>query len=111
MLCGTISRDAQMFSYLFPRDGAVIDGNEAYEVVYAKNQPQYLPLRALVSTGQEKQVLSRWTLTDEKRKAIANGADIYLTLWTFGAPLHPISMAIGDGTEVAPFGVEKRRTL
>jgi hypothetical protein len=49
-------------------------------------------------------VISRWTFTEEQRKLIAAGADIYLELNTFinnetgrPNPLQPIRMAISDG--------------
>lgn len=85
-----------MFDYLKPKDGAVFAGLEQKEIVYAENQPEYIPLRALVSSGYDRRVISRWTLTEEQRKAILNGADIYLELSTFGQPLQPIRMMISD---------------
>ena len=88
-----------MFEYLTIKDGPVIEGLEHREVIYAKNQPEYLPLRALVSEGPEQRVISRWTLTDQQRKAVAEGADIFLLLLTFGGALQPIQMATGTGKE------------
>lgn len=88
-----------MFRYLSPKDGPVFEGLESKEVVYAKNQPEYLPLRTLVSKGPEGRVISRWTLTDEQRQAVAAGADIFLMLLTFTQALQPIQIALGDGTE------------
>lgn len=88
-----------MFRYLLPKDGPVFEGLEYREVVYAKDQPQYLPLRALRSDDPSGRVVTRWTLTDEQRKDIANGKDIFLMLLTFGQPLQPIQIAIGSGTE------------
>lgn len=87
-----------MFSYLKPKDGPVIDGLEHKEVVYAKDQPQYVPLRTLVGDDRDRRVLSRWEPTAEQRKAIAEGADIYLQLLTFGNPLQPILMLVSDGS-------------
>ena len=49
-----------MFSYLKPKDGVVIPGFEQKEVVYAEDQPEYIPLRTLVSNDLRKAVLSRW---------------------------------------------------
>lgn len=66
-----------MFEYLSPADRPVIDGLEDREVVFAKDQPEYIPLRALVSPDDEKAVLTRWTLTSEQRAAVCDGADIY----------------------------------
>lgn len=84
-----------LLDYLSPKDGPVIAGMESDEVVYAENQPEYKPLRALISGDEEHRVTSRWTLTPEQRIAVANGADIFLELMTFGQPLQPICMAIG----------------
>ncbi len=87
-----------MISYLKIRDGAVIDGLEKKEIVYAANQPQYNPLRTLVGDGSDRRVLSRWSPTPEQRKSIAEGADVYLQLLTFGQPLQPIIMFVSDGS-------------
>ena len=88
-----------MFRYLMPKDGPVFEGLEGREIVYAKEQPEYLPLRTLKSQEDSGRVISRWTLTDEQRKAVAEGADIFLMLLTFHWPLQPIQIATGDGTE------------
>jgi hypothetical protein len=85
-----------VFQYLKPKDGPVFDGLEQHEVVYAKDQPEYIPLRTLVSSGPKRKAISRWTLTPEQRAAIAAGADIFLELSTFGYPLHPIRMMVCD---------------
>lgn len=86
-----------MFSFVGIKDGPVIEGMESEEVVYAKDQPQYLPLRALVSKGPWGRVISRWTFTPEQRKAIAEGADVLLELSTQHEPLQPIRMMVSDG--------------
>jgi hypothetical protein len=86
----------QIFQYLQPAQRPVIDGLEEHEVVYAKDQPEYLPLRSLRSNNRNVYVMSRWTLTPEQRKAVADGADIFLTLMTFGEPLQPILLAVSD---------------
>src|SRR5208282_4390319 len=92
-----------MFEYLSPKDGPVIDGLESREVMYAKDQPEYIPLRTLKDYGNPMvPVVSRWTLTPEQRKLVADGADIFLELSTFGAPLTPIRMGIGDGKSECP---------
>ena len=77
-----------MFDYLDPHDGPVVIGLEKHETVYAKDQPQYRPLRTLPSLGGVG-AISRWHLTDAQRKAIAEGADIYHSLLHFGRPLAP----------------------
>jgi len=87
-----------MISYLKPKDGPVIPGLEGREVIYAKDQPEYIALRTLVGNDRDRRVLSRWEPTPEQRKAIAEGADIYLQLLTFGQPLQPILMLVSDGS-------------
>jgi hypothetical protein len=62
------------------------------EVVYAKDQPEYNPLPTL--RNQDGVVLSRWKLTEAERKAVAEGADILLSLHTFNQPLQPILMEV-----------------
>ena len=92
-----------MFDYMRPKDAPVFSGFESEEVVYAKNQPEYIPLRTLVGDAtieimgrviNRRPVLSRWTFTKEQREAIANGADVILELSTYGQPLQPIRMAV-----------------
>lgn len=65
------------------------------EVVYAKDQPQYLPLPALLSMMSDGQMVTRWTLSPEERAAIAGGADVFLTVLTFGRPLQPVLLEVG----------------
>lgn len=90
-----------MFEHIQPADAPVVEGLEKHEIVYARNQPEYIPLRTLRSTDDRALVLSRWSLTPEQRLEIAAGADIYLELMTFRDiygtpnPLTPIRMAIG----------------
>ena len=89
--------------YLQPFDGPVVVGRESEEVVFAKDQPEYIPLRTLAyetyPNSGDIRVMSRWTLTPEQRKKVSEGSDIFLTLLTFGGPLQPILMGIGLETE------------
>ncbi len=65
---------------------------EPYEVNFGGpdvGQPQYMPLPALVSGGPERAVMSRWELTPAEREMIANGADVFVSIWTFGHPYPP----------------------
>lgn len=85
-----------MYSFLQPADAPVIEGLEEHEIVYAKHQHEYNPLRVIRSHGEDGRVLSRWAPTQEQRDAIANGADIYLEVCTFHRPLTPVRVAIGQ---------------
>jgi hypothetical protein len=87
-----------MLTTINPRKGAVVDGYEDYERVYAKDQPEYNPLRTLRSPSGN--VISRWSLTAEQRLMIAAGEDIFLELMTFNQPLQPILLYLADPEEV-----------
>jgi hypothetical protein len=67
----------------------VVEGLEPYEIVLGSDQPQYQPLHVLRTPGPSYGVMSRWVPSEEERKLIAEGADIYLTLWTFGNSYPP----------------------
>lgn len=82
-----------MFDYLKMHDGPVVDGLEEYETVFAKSQPEYLPLRTLPGENGNS-AISRFSLTDEQRKAVATGADIYLEIVHFRGPLAPSRLMI-----------------
>jgi len=103
------------FEYLNPANKPVIPGLEQFEVVYAKDQPEYLPLRTLRSRTDEGKVMSRWDLSPEQRHAIARGADVYLTLLTFQGPLQPLAIAVA--TDINPdyvrldFNLQPNETL
>jgi hypothetical protein len=64
-------------------------------IVFAKDQPQYIPLPAVVLDGVHGRVITRWTLTEEERQAVLEGADLYLELLTFGQPLQPMRLTVG----------------
>ena len=75
----------------------VIVGLEKYEVTYGgpqAGQPQYLPLPALVSRDASRKVMSRWELTDAEREWIANGADVFIVIHTFGTPYPPTEVHV-----------------
>jgi hypothetical protein len=100
---GQLARPVSVFEFLQPADRPVIDGLEDHEIVMAKHQPEYVPLRCLAGNTDKGQRLSRWTLTAEQRKAVAAGADIFLELWTFNRPMNPIRMAVSDGPNAEYF--------
>ena|SRR5690242_5490682 len=63
----------------------VVAGLEPYELKIGgpeNGQPQFFTLHALRST--DGRVMSRWRLNEHERQAIANGADLFLTLHTEG---------------------------
>lgn len=64
------------------------------ETVYAKTQTEYTPLPTI--KRDDGIILSRWKLTDEERKAVAGGADIFFYCWTFNQPLQPIRLEVAE---------------
>jgi hypothetical protein len=71
----------------FPVDGA-------QSVTFAKDQPEYLPLPALVYPDGV--VLTEWRLTEDERQRIARGENLRLWIWTAGRPLQPVALEVTD---------------
>ena len=61
-------------------------------VVYAKDQPEYLPLPAAVDS--EGRVITKWGLTWWERLQVLWRGSIYLQLLTFNKPLQPIRLTV-----------------
>lgn len=78
----------------------VVQGQEHNEHVYAKDQPEYKPLPVLRLQGMEGICVSRWEPTREERMAIAAGADVILSQWTFRHPMQPVLMQVCRKDEV-----------
>jgi len=60
-------------------------------LVIAKDQPEYQPLPAVITPSHA--VVTRWTFNDIERRAIANGEDLYLTI--YGTPIRPVFLSVG----------------
>lgn len=58
------------------------------KVVYAKNQPEYLPLPVI--KDPDGLVISRWKLSFRERIRIFLSGNLWLHLSTFNHPLQPI---------------------
>lgn len=63
---------------------------ELPEVVYAKDQPEYLPLPSYKTT--DGRVLTRWRLTLGERIRVFLSGDVYLQVLTFNRPLQPVKL-------------------
>ena len=72
----------------------VVSGLERYEVIFGRLQEEYQPLPALRSAGPEVAVMSRWEPTPEERLMIANGADVFVSVWTFGTAYPPTMVRV-----------------
>lgn len=64
------------------------------EVVYAKDQPEYIPLPA--HRTEDGQVTTRWKLSFLERIKVLFKGNIYLQVLTFNNPLQPIRI----GTDI-----------
>ena len=82
---------------MYPVSPVISQEYKKHEVIFAKDQPEYLPLPALVLEGEEKPVVSRWRLDDLERKKVAAGADILLTQNIFDGLYNPIRLEVADG--------------
>jgi hypothetical protein len=81
----------------------VMPGSQGIEVIYGANQHEYEPLPAVYLDTPSRPVLSRWHLTMEERSAVAAGADIVLTLLTFGNPITPSHLQVVMPNEMPIF--------
>jgi len=57
---------------------------------YAKDQPEYLPLPVMKSSGPEGECISCWELSLRERIKILFTGKLWLSLWTFHKPLTPV---------------------
>jgi hypothetical protein len=88
----------------------VVEGLEPYEIILGADQPEYQPLPVLRSAAPNYAVLSRWVPTEEERAQIAAGADIFLTVHTFGRSFPPVAMEVAcKSTDPEP--IEERMQL
>lgn len=75
----------------------IIPGLEKYEIKIGgadAGQPEQDALPILRAV--DGRVITRWTFTEEERRAIAEGADLYLTTMTFNQPFQAVKMDIGS---------------
>jgi hypothetical protein len=61
------------------------------EIIFAKDQPQYIALPAL--KFPDGLVVTRWSLSLRERLKVLCGGSVYLGLLTFNNPLQPIRIS------------------
>ncbi len=76
-----------------PRVPAALLPPESRAIVFAKDQPQYLPLPTVLTP--QGAVITRWAPTNAEKAAIIRGDDIYVVVLTFGQPLQPLRVSVG----------------
>jgi hypothetical protein len=69
----------------------VVPSAEADETVYAKDQPQYIPLPSIKTPDGV--MLTRWSVNETEKRQIAGQGYIYLIVNTFNQPLQPVMMS------------------
>ena len=74
----------------------VIPEYQQYEVVFAKEQPEYKPLPALRLDDPSNPIVSRWTFTKEERARVAAGSDLLLTQYIFEDLFHPLHLEVTE---------------
>jgi hypothetical protein len=82
-----------MFEYLSASIDPVVEGLEDFEKIYALEQGNYIPLRTLPGENGNS-AITRWVLTPDQRREIAEGADIMLEVIHFRGPLAPVRMMV-----------------
>lgn len=65
---------------------------DATRVIFAKDQPEYMPLPALVFPDGK--ICTEWRLTEDERARIQTGENIRLWIWNFGHPLQPVALEV-----------------
>ena len=58
-------------------------------VVFAENQPEYLPLPAYKEDSQQGQVISCWKLSIKERITLLIKGHLWVSLMSFNKPLTP----------------------
>ncbi len=62
------------------------------EVVYAKDQPEYLPLPA--ERWKDGTVVTKWSLTWREKWEILRHGAVFLSMLTFHQPLQPVRLSV-----------------
>lgn len=67
---------------------------EGANVVFAANQPEYIPLPAEYRGGKSGEILTCWELTPQELEKIQETGKIWLGVLTFGQPLQPLLLSV-----------------
>ncbi len=70
------------------------EGLPGVRVAFAEDQPEYTTLPVMYESENQGRATSTWSLDEDERRAVAEGANIKLTMLTFGNPLQPVVMVV-----------------
>ena len=70
----------------------VLENEDLKAVVFGADQPEYLPLPAIVS--KEGWILTEWKLSEAEIDLLKNGENIRLWIYNFGQPLQPVMLEV-----------------
>lgn len=65
---------------------------ELPEVILAKDQPQYIPLPALISGSEGGMVTTRWKLSWRERLRVLWSGNLWLQMLCFHKPVTPVKL-------------------
>ena len=80
-------------------------------VVFAENQPEYIPLPAYRSDDEHGQVVTVWEPSDEELTEIVRTKKVYLSQFTFGQALQPVLLSGHRTTFFESEHIEEKFTL
>jgi len=65
-----------------------------HEIVFAKDQPEFIPLPALRIDAEQGIFLIRWTMTWRERLRAFFSGSVYLQVMTFNKGLQPVALFV-----------------
>lgn len=69
-------------------------------VVFAKDQPEYMPLPAMkIPNDPQGLIITKWQLSPEELERIKETGTIHLSVATFNQPLQPVLLTVDLPTE------------
>ena len=63
-------------------------------IVFANDQPEYMPLPALKIESEQGEVISCWRLSFKERVKVLFSGKVWLSLMSFNKPLTPSYMSV-----------------
>jgi hypothetical protein len=63
-------------------------------VVFAENQPEYLPLPAVISEINPNVTVTEWELDKDEKSILNAGGHLFLQQMNFGQPLQPVNLQV-----------------